>query len=231
MITTLIVLGVVVYAFMNRCSLLGICGGGTNENTGTNTITSGSSDTPIVNNKAVTPTAAVPKTTTTTKTPAAAVTGDKYAIANPNAKAANCASSDHEADKGFGFSKDGGPVEADGFTADEGEPRVGDNRNRNSLTIASLPGPCETKPYKGKVQYRYRNLSASCETCQLAKQYYLYKYGTGGVNPIPGTNGGEGIREGGAKGPGVKTIVPERGARKATAAKKPAARFSRIAYI
>lgn len=167
-------------------------------------------------------TAAATATGSKVKTIPPAAIGDKYAIVNAKAGPANCASSDHEADKGFGFSKDGGPVEADGYTADEGEPRVGDNRNRNNMNISMLPGACETKPYKGKVQYRYRNLSASCETCQLAKQYFLYKYGIGGVWPVPGTNGGEGVREGGAKGPGVTRVLQNKGGGKAAAPKKKA---------
>lgn len=200
LIITVVIIGAVGYALAHRCELLGLCGSG-----------SGSTTIPPT----VPATATAPKTT---------ITGDKYAITNASAGPANCGSSDHEADLGFGFSKDGGPVAADGYTSDEGEPRVGDNRNNKSMTIAQLPGPCETKPYKGKVQYRYRNLSASCDSCQQAKQYYLYKYGIGGVNPIPGTNGGEGIREGGAKGPGVKTIVPDKKVKGAKAS------FARVAY-
>lgn len=94
---------------------------------------------------------------------------------------------DEGSDLGFGFSKDGGPILATGLSK-TGEPRVGDNSNKDSLTTCQLPGVCETQLYRGKIQYRNAGLSASADTCDHAKQYYLYKYGLGGGssnnNPI-----------------------------------------------
>lgn len=86
---------------------------------------------------------------------------------------------DEGPDEGYGFSRAGGPVHANG-KADDGTGAVGNNKVKG-LTIAMLPGPCETKPYKGLVQYKKpgSNLSASADSCTHAKQYFLYKFGLG----------------------------------------------------
>lgn len=86
---------------------------------------------------------------------------------------------DEGADLGFGFSKSGGPILSKNGRSKNGQPRAGDNSNNKNLTIAMLPGPCETKRYKGLIQYKHAGLSASADTCNHAKQYFLYKYGLG----------------------------------------------------
>lgn len=212
MITTLIVLGVVVYALMNRCSLLGLCGGGTNENTtGTNTVTSsGGNDEPIADNKVAT-------TPAKAKTPEykdveGTITGNTVpaqllAVTNNNLGPGNFG--DEGADEGYGFSRGGGPVHRNG-KADDGTGPVGNNKVKG-LTIASLPGPCETKPYRGLVQYKHAGLSASADNCTHAKQYFLYKFGLGG---------------GGATAAAVAVKKPT-----TVKKKKTTSHFSRIAYI